>query len=106
MSASIVYFHEGGGWLIPGDHTKESAVAALNAATPTHEDQEEYGIYPDDVWDEPFTVGDFLSFLVGWYRKVPNVDYYRGGDHDEYAWMLHDAKPNSRGAFLATQLWY
>ena len=26
--------------------------------------------------------------------------------NDEYAWMLHDAKPNSRGAFLAAQLYF
>ena len=106
MGASIVYFHESGGWLVPGDHTKESAVAALNAATATPEDQEEYGVYPDDTWCEPFIADDFHTFTLGWVRKVPNAAYYRSGDDDEYAWMLHDAKPNSRGAFLAAQLYF
>jgi hypothetical protein len=101
MNKQLVHFHESGGWLVYGEHTKESAVARLNELTATPADQEEYGIYPDDTWTEPFNVETFRSFDPGWWRWVPapRLD-------ENYAYYLHDAKPHSRGAFQAAGLYY
>jgi len=103
MSKRLAYFHECGGWLVYGDHTKESAVARLNELTATAADQEEYGVYPDDTWDEPFTVDCFKTFEPGWWRWIPPAVH---GDDDYYSHYLHDAKPHSRGAFQAAGLYY
>lgn len=44
-----------------------------------------------------YEVPDNTEILKGWYRKVPCRD-----ECNEYCgWMIHPAKPNSRGAFYA-----
>ena len=88
-------FHESGSWLVKGDHTKESAVAAINDCIAAECD---IGCYSDD-YPEPLLVDDVWCCESRWWRWVPAP---RGDDN--YPCYLHEAEPHARGAFQAAML--
>lgn len=106
MPVGVWQFHESGTWLVKGEHTMESAVAAINAAFELTEDGyyepvDDIGVYPDDCPSRLFTVDDFGYFGCRWHRWIPAPR-----DDPDYRFYLHDAAPHSRGAFQAAELAY
>jgi hypothetical protein len=85
-----------GGFLLRGEHTKESAVAMLNTLVAA-------GEFESGCWDDSidrsvvFEPTSFHWFKCRWWRWVPEQF---GGVR------MCEAEPNARGAFVAAFLGY